>query len=112
MSKSMSKSRRKAIVHLESIIGSECYNQSIRNHGPGGVRESDGRSFRYPLMIHLGEGSKQKVRSDLIPDSVSDEALRSGHYAFGANQLDVISAIDRMLKYLEKNHGLSLKDDD
>ena len=60
--------------------------------------------FQYEWTV--SDGSKQKVSSGTIPDSVSDDALRSGYYAFGANQLDVISALDRMLKYLEQHHDL------
>ena len=102
----LQKSRRQVLVRLESILGNACYNANIQNYGPGGIREAEGRSFRYPLTLRLSDGSKQKVSSGTIPDSVSDDALRSGYYAFGANQLDVISALDRMLKYLEQHHDL------
>ncbi|WKK88194.1 hypothetical protein QY917_10030 [Diaphorobacter sp. C33] len=107
----LTKSRRDVLVKLESILGGECYNGNIQNYGPGGAREADGRSFRYPLMVRLEDGTKQKIRASSIPDSVPDNALRSGYYAFGANQLDVMSALERMLTYLEKNHGLQLKAD-
>ena len=36
------KARRKALIQLESILGNECYNASIQNYGPGGIREADG----------------------------------------------------------------------
>lgn len=32
--------------------------------------------------------------------------VRSGYYAFGANQLDVMAGVEKILQYLEKNHGL------
>ncbi|WP_234267569.1 hypothetical protein [Hydrogenophaga sp. NFH-34] len=103
------KARRKALVQLESILGNECYNASIQNYGPGGVREADGRAFRYPLMVRLSDQEKQKIRDHWVPDKISDEALRSGYYAFGANQLDVMTALDKILQHLENHHGLVIK---
>jgi hypothetical protein len=105
----ISKARRHLLVRLESLIGNECYNSNIQNYGPGGVREAEGRAFRYPLTIRVSEGEKQKIRSTTIPDTVPSEMLASGYYAFGANQLDVMAALERVLKYLEKNHGLSVE---
>lgn len=110
MAEQLLKSRRQIIVKLESILGAECYNAHIQNYGPGGVREAAGRGFRYPLTLRLPDGSKKRVNAGTIPDSVSDDDLRSGYYAFGANQLDVVTALDRMLKYLEQHHGLVITD--
>lgn len=110
MTEKIQKSRRQVLTKLESIIGSECYNANIQNYGPGGVRESAGRSFRYPITMRLPDGSKQKISASAIPGTVSDEALRSGYYAFGANQLDVITALERILKYLEQDHGLVIRE--
>jgi hypothetical protein len=107
----LSKAHRNVLVQLESILGNECYNASIQNYGPGGVREADGRGFRYPLMIRLGNQEKQKIRDYRVPSTISDEALRSGYYAFGANQLDVMAALEKMLRHLEENHGLIIKKD-
>ena len=106
---SLSKTRRQVLVQLESILGNECYNASIQNYGSGGIREADGRAFRYPLMVRLSDQEKQKIRNHSVPDNVSDEALRSGYYAFGANQLDVMTALERMLRHLEKHHDLVIK---
>ena len=104
------KARRKVLIQLESILGNECYNASIQNYGSGGIREADGRAFRYPLMVRLSDQEKQKkIRNHSVPDNVSDEALRSGYYAFGANQLDVMTALERMLRHLEKHHDLVIK---
>ena len=104
------KARRKVLIQLESILGNECYNASIQNYGPGGIREADGRAFRYPLMVRLSDQEKQKIRDHSVPDNISDEALRSGYYAFGANQLDVMTALERILRYLEEHHGLIIKE--
>ena len=106
-----SSSRRKVIAKLEGIIGAECYNGSIQNYGPGGYREAAGRCFRYPLTVRQTDGSKERIRNQYVPDTISDEVFRSGYYAFGANQLDVVSALDKILKYLELHHDLVLRDD-
>ncbi|UQI40986.1 hypothetical protein [Vreelandella venusta] len=109
MTKKLSKNRRNLLAQLESMIGNECYNASIQNYGPGGSREADGRAFRYPLTIRIDDENKQKIRSKRIPDTISDQSLRSGYYSFGANQLDVMKALNDILVYLEKNHGLNVE---
>lgn len=106
MSKKLSKERRALLVRMESILGNECYNGNIQNYGPGGAREAAGRSFRYPVMLRDGEGEKSKVRDSLIPATATDDMVRSGYYAFGANQLDVMAGMEKILQYLEKHHGL------
>jgi hypothetical protein len=105
MPKPMSKARRELLIAMESILGNECYNASIQNYGPGGVREADGRSFRYPIMLRAADGTKTKVREQRIPSTASTEMVRSGYYQFGANQLDVMAGLERILEYLEKQHG-------
>lgn len=105
MSKPMSKARRELLIAMESLLGNECYNASIQNYGPGGVREADGRSFRYPVMLRASDGAKTKVREHRIPATASNEMVRSGYYQFGANQLDVMAGLERILEYLEKRHG-------
>jgi hypothetical protein len=34
--------------------------------------------------------------------------FRSGHYAFGANQLYIVHALERVIDFLEKNHELKV----
>ncbi len=106
----LSKARRNLLVQLESILGNECYNASIQNYGPGGVREAAGRSFRYPLTLRKTDGSSEKVRSTTIPTSATDDMVRGAYYAFGANQLDVMMALEKILMHLEKNHALVVKE--
>lgn len=106
MTNSISKDRRKLLVRLESIIGNECYNGSIQNYGPGGVREGDGRAFRYPLTVRTGLNEKTKIRDVSIPPSVPNEALLSGCYSFGANQLDVMNGLNKIIDHLERHYGL------
>lgn len=106
MSKPLSKARRQLLVQLESILGNECYNASIQNYGPGGVREAAGRSFRYPVTLRAADGSTTKVRATTVPPTATDDMVRGAYYAFGANQLDVMSALEKIIGHLEKHHGL------
>ena len=108
MPPSLSKERRQLLIQLESILGNECYNGHIQNYGPGGVRSADGRSFRYPITFRA-EGEKVKVSATTVPQTISSEVLHSGYYAFGANQLDVMNGLERILHYLEKHHGLIIE---
>lgn len=101
--------RRELLVKLESIIGNSCYNANIQNYGPGGVRVSDGRAFRYPLSVRSPNGEVAKVKSHSVPGSVPSSDLLSGYYAFGANQLDIMTGLDDILQYLERHHGLIIK---
>lgn len=91
---------------MESILGNQCYNGNIQNYGPGGVREAEGRSFRYPVMLRASDGTKTKVRETYIPPKATDDMVRGGYYAFGANQLDVMAGMEKILQFLEKHHGL------
>lgn len=106
MPQPVSNERRKLLVRMESMLGSECYNANIQNYGPGGVREADGRSFRYPLTVRAKDGTKTKVHETSVPTSIPNDTLLSGYYAFGANQLDVMVSLNRILDYLERHHGL------
>ena len=47
---------------VEYKIGSECYNSSIQNYGPGGEWEGEGREFRYPVTFMNSDGRKEKYR--------------------------------------------------
>lgn len=101
----LSNERAALLATLERIVGGHCYNGNIQNYGPGGSYEGAGRSFRYPLTVIDGEGNKRKA-SHL--SKVSPEVLATGFYAFGANRLEIIDALDLVLTYLEKNHELKL----
>lgn len=101
------KNRAKLLAQLEHIIGGNCYNGNIQNWGPNGVFEGEGREFRYPLTMIDEQGEKRK-RSYPAATDVSPEMLSSGYYAFGANRLHIISALDEVLRYLETNHGLKV----
>lgn len=104
--KTPSKKRAQLLSELEYLVGSHCYNASIQNWGPGGVFEGEGRDFRYPLTLVDADGAKSKVRYKANADTPSK--LVSGYYAFGANQLQIMMALDDVLRHLEDNHGLKI----
>lgn len=104
--KTVSQKRAKLLAHLENIVGNQCFNGNIQNWGPNGIFEGEGREFRYPVTFVDKNGNKIKRRtsgSDLSP-----EILINGYYAFGANELHIAKALDEVLKYLEREHGLKL----
>jgi len=53
------------------------------------------------------KGEKQK-RSYPPAADVSPEMLSTGYYAFGANRLHIVRALDEVLEYLEVNHSLKV----
>lgn len=108
MPKPLSNARRQLLIQMESILANECYNANIQNYGPGGVREAAGRSFRYPVMLRAADGSKTKVRDTFIPSTATDEMVRGAYYAFGANQLDVMTGLEKILQHLEEHCGLAV----
>lgn len=96
---------KELLIEIENIIGSECFNSNIQNYGSWGVLESEGRSFRYPVKFYNGE-SEYKKR--YVTSDIPSEELITGYYPFGANELSIYRALHKVLKYLEKNHGLQL----
>lgn len=102
---------------LEHTIGSECYNGNIQNFGPGGVWEGEGRSFRYPVTFTNKKGMKEKYRGKLPrTESTSgeiaqcvlgEERYQSAYYAFGANNLHILRALDLCLKSMEQRFGIN-----
>lgn len=109
MTDSISEARRRLLTELESIVGNSFYNGHVQNYGPGGVREADGRGLRYPVTIRGVDGARTKIKDHRIPDTVPAEVLLSGYYALGANHLDVMSALNRVLQHLERSCGLSIE---
>lgn len=104
--KKISKKRAALLEELEYIVGSECYNGNIQNWGPGGEFYGEGRSFRYPLTFVDDDGAKRKFRYQA--SGVSSESLERCYYGFGANQLYIIRALDKVLKHLEEKHDLKI----
>jgi hypothetical protein len=102
----ISKKRLQLILQLERIIGAECYNANVQNWGPGGTFEGEGRDFRYPITFVDKEGIRMKRR--IVETDLSPEIAATGHYSFGANQLHIIRALNKILEYLEERQGMNL----
>lgn len=107
MARNMTKKRAKLLAELEHLVGSSCYNGNIQNWGPGGVYEGEGRGFRYPLTMIDECGEKRRRKYPPATD-VPPNMLATGYYAFGANRLSIIEALDDVLRYLETHQGLKL----
>lgn len=104
--KKMTTKRAALLAELEQIVGNNCYNGSIQNYGPGGAQYGEGRTFRYPLTTVDQNGDKQK--HNWLPSDFAPEVLTTGYYAFGANRLHIMTALDEVLRILEKKHGLKI----
>ncbi len=99
---------RDMLLRMEAIIGSECYNANIQNYTASGVWEGEGRSFRYPVTyIRNGKEEKRKTPvADLEP-----EELITGHYKFGANELNIFRALVRIVDLLEAEYDFKIAPD-
>lgn len=104
--KTMTKKRAALLAELELVIGNNCYNGNIQNWGQGGAYYGEGRTFRYPLTTIDNEGNRKKSRGSAR--DLSAEALATGHYAFGANRLHIVTALDEVLRLLEERCGLKI----
>ncbi|MBN9276788.1 MAG: hypothetical protein J0I57_04050 [Hyphomicrobium sp.] len=102
----LTKRRALLLAELEYLVGNNCYNGNIQNWGAGGVYEGEGRHFRYPLTVVDGEGQRKKNSYKASPGDPDE--LMTGYYAFGANRLHIIEALDEVLRYLEGHCGLKL----
>jgi hypothetical protein len=104
--KKISKTRMRLLLELENLVGNECYNANIQNWGPHGVFEGEGREFRYPITFIDSEGKKDKRR--YTDANIPAEMAITGYYAFGANQLQIIRALDKVVEYLERKNNLKI----
>jgi hypothetical protein len=102
----ISAKRVQLLLELENIIGNECYNQNIQNWGPNGVFEGEGREFRYPITFIGSDGNKIKRKS--VDKAIPAPVAMTGYYAFGANQLQIIRGLDKVVAYLEEKYKMSL----
>lgn len=96
---------KKLLIELEYIVGNECYNGNIQNYESWGELESEGRSFRYPVKFFDGQ---DKIKRRNVTEDIPSEELITGYYAFGANELSIYRALNKVLKHLEREHGLKL----
>lgn len=97
-----SEERKQLLIKMEKIIGSSCFNGNIQNWGPNGQWLGEGRAFRYPIRLN-NLGSRRVVARD-----ISMEDLMTGRYAFGANNLHIIRALDEVLNMLQNDYGLKI----
>jgi hypothetical protein len=95
------------LIKMEQIIGSECYNSNMRNYGPGGIWESEGRSFRYPVKF-LDKGEVRKHHK--IPADIAPHVLLTGCYQFGSNELSIFRALSKIVDMIEQDYGVNLTD--
>lgn len=107
----LSPERKKLLIELEYLIGQHTYNPNIKNFGPGGAPLDEGRSFRYPITCPALHGGGSDKYSSKIPPELPDLRLLWSYYAMGANRLRIVRALDEVLAYLEKHHGLVIKGD-
>ena len=94
--------RKQVLIEMEKIIGSNCFNRNIQNWGGNGQWLGEGRAFRYPLRLNK-LGSKKVIDKD-----ISIEELMTGRYAFGANQLNIMRALDEILNMLKNEYDLKI----
>ena len=102
----ISKKRLALLRELEEIIGKECYHPKIQNRGAGGILESEGRQFRYPITFSGPEGEKVKHWSGGA--ELPADMQMTGHYVFGSNKLSVMRALDTLVRHLEETRSLKL----
>lgn len=102
----LTKKRAELLAQLEYLIGSNCYNGNIQNYGAGGAYYGEGRTFRYPVMTIDAEREKRKTRNRISTDD--PEVMKTGYYAFGANRLHIMTALDEVLRHLEEHHDLKI----
>ena len=107
MPRKLTKKRARLLAELAELVGGCCYNGNIQNYGPGGMYEGEGRSFQYSLTVTDKDGNERKFKRP-TDASISPEELIYGHFKFGANQLSIVYAMDRVLAKLESDYGLKL----
>lgn len=96
------KIKKKILSEMESIIGNRCYNGNIQNWGAGGEWLGEGREFRYPITFL--EKDLKKDKCGRSAPSMPIQRMRTGYYAFGANRLYIIQALEKILENLEDKY--------
>jgi len=99
--------RKNVLAELERIVGNQTYNAKIQNWGPSGTFLGEGREYRYPVTLMDSQGQRRKIYGK-IDSAASMEEIRSAYYGFGANNLHIGLALQKVLAYLEENYGLDV----
>lgn len=102
----MDEDRKRLLIVLESIVGREFYNSRSQIWGPGGVFLGTGLDYRYPITLISGDAT---VKVKNIDPALPIDTIMTGSYRLGANQLNVMRAIDGILDYLERHCDLKSK---
>jgi hypothetical protein len=68
--------------------------------------EGEGRALRYPIMFR-GEDGKTIKTKQVDADLPADTVI-TAIYKFGANELSIMRALDRIVSHLERSYGLDL----
>jgi len=98
---------RELLEKMEQIIGNNFYNDHIQNYESWGMLESTGRAYRYPVTFVLQDGTRLN-RGDWH-DDLTPEALITGHYKVGANEMNVYRALVAIVDLLQDEYGLQLQ---
>lgn len=89
------------IFDLESIIGESCYNP----HSTDGRTGEQGKWIRYPVWAKISNNdSYSRFRGKIygvLPDNIDNI-----EYRFGANELQIGTALKEVLEFLEKRYGI------
>jgi len=101
----MNEEQKKQILSkMESIIGHNCYNGNTQNWGPYGEWLGEGRFIRYPITFL--DDSKQKCKRFQFDAGMNMKKIRTGYYNFGANNLMIIQALEKIIDMLETEYKL------
>lgn len=99
---------KRLLIEMERLVGGRCYNPSTRNYGPGGIWESEGRSFRYPLTTIPTDDSKSKHWT--VPPDLTESELITGYYQVGRNELAIMRSLVDIVRLIEREYGVDLSD--
>ena len=103
---SMSKERKDLLLRLKHIVGNECCYGNIQNWGTHGLFMKERREFRYPITFLAEDGMKEK--SNYPSSNIESSKLITGYYAFDANQLQIMRALDQVINLLEDEFNLKI----
>ena len=96
---------RDILVRMEAIIGSECFNANIQTTAPG----ASGRAKDAHSDTLSPTSATARRRSASRASMISrPEALITGHYKFGANELSIHRALVRIVDMLKTDYGLTI----
>lgn len=84
-----SEARAKLICQLERILAKNCHQKNLKNN----------QKFRYPVE-YIKQGKKGK--SNGLVD-LDNKDIKTMHYTFGTNILDVGNALEEMVDFILKN---------